>query len=101
MLLYLTYKDQPSGVYWSQVTDVVEHLNRPADQAGAMGGSLPGPLSSLRHEQDREQAYWPESGGSLLHPQAAQAQITRGAEIRRSCAGYGRLGLGRSEAHAR
>jgi hypothetical protein len=27
MLLYLTYNDQPSGVYWSQVTDVVEHLN--------------------------------------------------------------------------
>ena len=27
MLLYLTYNDQPSGVYWSQVTDVVDHLN--------------------------------------------------------------------------
>jgi hypothetical protein len=27
MILYLTYNDQPSGVYWSQVTDVVEHLN--------------------------------------------------------------------------
>ena len=27
MVLYLTYNDQPSGVYWSQVTDVVEHLN--------------------------------------------------------------------------
>jgi len=27
MLVYLTYNDQPSGVYWSQVTDVVEHLN--------------------------------------------------------------------------
>jgi hypothetical protein len=27
MLLYLTYNDQPSGVYWSQVTDVVEHVN--------------------------------------------------------------------------
>ncbi len=27
MLLYLTYNDQPSGVFWSQVTDVVEHLN--------------------------------------------------------------------------
>ncbi len=26
MILYLTYNDQPSGVYWSQVTDVVEHL---------------------------------------------------------------------------
>lgn len=27
MIFYLTYNDQPSGVYWSQVTDVVEHLN--------------------------------------------------------------------------
>lgn len=27
MLLYFTYNDQPSGVYWSQVTDVVAHLN--------------------------------------------------------------------------
>ncbi|MBL7983257.1 MAG: glycosyltransferase [Flavobacteriales bacterium] len=27
MIIYLTYNDQPSGVYWSQVTDVVDHLN--------------------------------------------------------------------------
>lgn len=27
MILYLTYNDQPSGVYWSQVTDVVDELN--------------------------------------------------------------------------
>jgi len=27
VLLYFTYNDQPSGVYWSQVTDVVAHLN--------------------------------------------------------------------------
>ncbi|MBS1569596.1 MAG: hypothetical protein JST45_09150 [Bacteroidetes bacterium] len=27
MIPYLTYNDQPSGVYWSQVTDVVAHLN--------------------------------------------------------------------------
>ena len=27
MILYLTYNDQPSGVYWSQVTDVVAFLN--------------------------------------------------------------------------
>ena len=27
MIFYLTYNDQPSGVYWSQVTDVVDHLN--------------------------------------------------------------------------
>ena len=27
VILYLTYNDQPSGVYWSQVTDVVEHFN--------------------------------------------------------------------------
>ena len=27
MILYITYNDQPSGVYWSQVTDVVDHLN--------------------------------------------------------------------------
>jgi hypothetical protein len=38
MLLYLTYNDQPSGVYWSQVTDVVEHLNLPSGQVGSPGG---------------------------------------------------------------
>ena len=27
MMFYLTYNDHPSGVYWSQVTDVVAHLN--------------------------------------------------------------------------
>jgi hypothetical protein len=27
VILYLTYNDQPSGVYWSQVVDVVAHLN--------------------------------------------------------------------------
>lgn len=27
VILYLTYNDEPAGVYWSQVTDVVEHLN--------------------------------------------------------------------------
>lgn len=27
MIFYLTYNDQPSGVYWGQVTDVVDHLN--------------------------------------------------------------------------
>jgi glycosyltransferase involved in cell wall biosynthesis len=27
VILYLTYNDQPSGVYWSQVTDVVGYLN--------------------------------------------------------------------------
>jgi glycosyltransferase involved in cell wall biosynthesis len=27
VIIYLTYNDQPSGVYWSQVTDVVDHLN--------------------------------------------------------------------------
>jgi hypothetical protein len=27
VILFLTYNDQPSGVYWSQVTDVVAHLN--------------------------------------------------------------------------
>lgn len=27
MILYLTHNDQPSGVYWSQVTDVVAFLN--------------------------------------------------------------------------
>ncbi|MCW5898868.1 MAG: glycosyltransferase [Flavobacteriales bacterium] len=32
MILYLTYNDQPSGVYWSQVTDVVSHLNTLSDE---------------------------------------------------------------------
>ncbi|MBL7950707.1 MAG: glycosyltransferase [Flavobacteriales bacterium] len=27
MIFFVTYNDQPSGVYWSQVTDVVGHLN--------------------------------------------------------------------------
>ena len=27
MILYVTYNDQPSGVYWSQVTDVVAYMN--------------------------------------------------------------------------
>lgn len=27
MIIFLTYNDQPTGVYWSQVTDVVAHLN--------------------------------------------------------------------------
>ena len=27
MILYLTHNDQPSGVYWSQVTDAVAYLN--------------------------------------------------------------------------
>lgn len=31
MILYLTHNDQPSGVYWSQVTDVVAHLDRPGE----------------------------------------------------------------------
>jgi hypothetical protein len=31
LILYLTHSDQPSGVYWSQVTDVVEHLNTLGD----------------------------------------------------------------------
>ncbi len=32
MIFYLTYNDPPSGVYWSQVTDVVEHLNSLGDE---------------------------------------------------------------------
>ena len=27
MIFFVTYNDQPSGVYWSQVTDVVDHMN--------------------------------------------------------------------------
>lgn len=27
MIFFITYNDHPSGVYWSQVTDVVDHLN--------------------------------------------------------------------------
>jgi glycosyltransferase involved in cell wall biosynthesis len=27
VILYVTYNDQPTGVYWSQVTSVVDHLN--------------------------------------------------------------------------
>lgn len=55
MIIYITYNDQPSGVYWSQVTDVVDHLN-------AMGGervrlvalvSLRGYLSSRRRIRSR------------------------------------------------
>ncbi len=32
MILYLTYNDPPSGVYWSQVTDAVAHMGRLGDQ---------------------------------------------------------------------
>ncbi len=32
VIIYLTYNDQPSGVYWSQVTDVVENLNTLGDE---------------------------------------------------------------------
>lgn len=32
MIFYLTYNDPPSGVYWSQVTDVVGHLNGLGDE---------------------------------------------------------------------
>ncbi|MBK9176737.1 MAG: hypothetical protein IPM46_10470 [Flavobacteriales bacterium] len=55
MIIYLTYNDQPSGVYWSQVTDVVDHLN-------ALGGdrvrlvaliSLRGYLRSRRLIRER------------------------------------------------
>ena len=27
MIFFVTYNDQPSGVFWSQVTDVVDHMN--------------------------------------------------------------------------
>ena len=55
MIIYLTYNDQPSGVYWSQVTDVVDHLN-------ALGGdrvrlvalvSLRGYLRSRKRIRER------------------------------------------------
>ncbi len=32
MILYLTYNDPPTGVYWSQVTDVVNHMNSLGDR---------------------------------------------------------------------
>lgn len=32
MVLYLTHNEQPSGIYWSQVTDVVAHLDSLGDQ---------------------------------------------------------------------
>ena len=32
MVLFLTHNEQPSGIYWSQVTDVVAHLDSLGDQ---------------------------------------------------------------------
>lgn len=49
MLLYFTYNDQPSGVYWSQVTHVLQHFN-------SQDGSTLSRISSLHYEQTREQA---------------------------------------------
>ena len=43
MLLSHTYNDQPSGVYWSQVTDVG------GTQVGPPGGSVPRRSRDRRH----------------------------------------------------
>lgn len=34
VILYLTYNDQPSGVYWSQVSAIMEHWDLLGRQAG-------------------------------------------------------------------
>ncbi len=55
MIFYLTYNDQPSGVYWSQVTDVVDHLNTlGTDQVRLVAlVSLRGYLRSVREIRAR------------------------------------------------
>jgi glycosyltransferase involved in cell wall biosynthesis len=55
VILYVTYNDQPSGVYWSQVTDVVDHLNALGGQPVRLVAlvSLRGYLRSRRLIRER------------------------------------------------
>lgn len=63
MILYLTYNDQPSGVYWSQVTDVVEHLNT----VGGEGVKLVA-LVSLRNFRSTRRMIKQHSASALVLP---------------------------------
>lgn len=60
MILYLTYNDQPSGVYWSQVVDVVAHLNSlggaPVKLVALVSGR--GFLATRRSIQERCPGAW-------------------------------------------
>lgn len=60
MILYVTYNDQPSGVYWSQVTDVVDHLNSLGDTRVKLVAlvSLRGYFRSLRQIRARCRNAW-------------------------------------------
>jgi glycosyltransferase involved in cell wall biosynthesis len=79
MLLYLTYNDQPSGVYWSQVTDVVEHLNTlggrkglPSDQRMKLVA-----LVSLRGYWSTRQAILQRMPDALVLPMVPRAHNWR------------------------
>ncbi|MBK8497415.1 MAG: glycosyltransferase [Flavobacteriales bacterium] len=60
MILYLTYNDQPSGVYWGQVTDVVDHLNTLGEDRVRLVAlvSLRGYLRSFREIRKRRPRSW-------------------------------------------
>ena len=55
MIFYLTYNDQPSGVFWGQVTDVVDHLNTLGDDEVRLVAlvSLRGYMRSVREIKAR------------------------------------------------
>ncbi len=60
MILYVTYNDQPSGVYWSQVTDVVAYLNSIGDERVRLVAmvSMRGYFRSLRTIREHSPGAW-------------------------------------------
>ncbi|MCB0764795.1 MAG: hypothetical protein R2815_00530 [Flavobacteriales bacterium] len=72
MILYLTYNDQPSGVYWSQVTDVVAHLN-------SLGGARVRlvALVSLRNYRATRRAIRDHMADAIVLPMVPRARNWR------------------------
>jgi glycosyltransferase involved in cell wall biosynthesis len=72
VIIYLTYNDQPSGVYWSQVTDVVAHLN-------TLGGSPVRlvALVSLRRFWATRRAIRAHCPGAVVWPMVPHARNWR------------------------
>ncbi|HRH36937.1 MAG TPA: glycosyltransferase [Flavobacteriales bacterium] len=68
MIIYLTYNDQPSGVYWSQVTDVVDHLGKLGDDRVRLVAlvSLRGYVRSFREIRARHK-------GAIVLPMVPRA----------------------------
>ena len=67
MLLYLTYNDQPSGVYWSQVTDVVDHLNTLGSEEVRLVALVS--VRDLRNTRRRIKAHSPKAWVLPMVPQ--------------------------------